>query len=147
MYTPLLFLHSYLRWLALAAVVVVVVRGVLALLRGSAWRASDLVWAKGAAHLLTTQLVVGILLYAVSPVVRALLDDMGATMQDRTARFFAVEHAVIMVLALGAAHAGTAIARAGRSDRARFARLVVAFAVALLLLGYGIPWERPFFRM
>jgi hypothetical protein len=147
MYPPLLFLHSYLRWIALAVVLVVLVRGILGVARGAAWRSSDLVWAKGAAHLLTAQLVVGILLYAVSPVVRDLLDNMGATMQDSTARFFAVEHAVIMVLALGAAHAGTAIARKGKTDRAKFTRLTVGFSIALLLIGYGIPWARPLFRM
>ncbi len=146
MHPPLLYLHSYLRWFVLAAVVVVLVRGLLGLLRGTPWRSGDLIWAKGAAHLLTAQLVVGVLLYAVSPFIRDLLDNMGATMQDRASRFFAVEHAFIMVLALGAAHAGTAIARKGKTDRARFTRLTVAFSIALALIAYGTPWARPFFR-
>jgi hypothetical protein len=147
MYPALLFLHSSLRWVALGAIVVVLVRALLGLRRGAAWRRSDLVWAKAAAHLMTAQLVVGLLLYAVSPVVRDLLDNMGATMKDPVGRFFAVEHAFIMVLALGVAHMGAAIARKGTTDRARFTRLAVAFTVVLAVVGYGIPWARPLFRM
>jgi hypothetical protein len=147
MYLALLYMHSYLRWVALGAVIIVLVRAVLGLTQGTPWRRSDLLWAKSAAHLMTAQLVVGILLYAVSPVVRDLLDNMGATMKDKVARFFAVEHAFIMVLALGAAHMGAAIARKGTTDKAKFTRLAVSFTVVLALIGYGIPWARPLFRM
>jgi hypothetical protein len=104
-------------------------------------------WAKAAAHLTTAQLVIGILLYAVSPYVRDLLDNMGATMQNGVARFFAVEHAFVMVLALGAVHMGAALAKKGKTDRAKFGRAAVFFGIAIVLIGYGMPWTRPLFRL
>jgi hypothetical protein len=147
MYPPLLYMHSYLRWLALGAILFVFVRALLGLAQGGAWKGTDTMWAKAAAHLTTVQLVVGILLYAVSPYVRDLLDNMGATMQNSVARFFAVEHAFVMVLALGAVHMGAAMAKKGKTDKAKFTRVAIAFGIAIALIGYGIPWSRPLFRL
>jgi hypothetical protein len=147
MYPALLFLHSYLRWVALGAIVFVFVRALLGLAQRGSWRGTDSMWAKTAAHLTTVQLVVGILLYAVSPYVRDLLDDMGATMQNQIARFFAVEHAFVMVLVLGFVHMGAAFARKAPTDRSKFLRVAIFFGVAIALIGYGIPWSRPLFRL
>jgi len=147
MYTPLLYMHSYLRWVALGAMLYVFGRALLGLAQGGTWRGTDTMWAKAAAHLTTAQLVIGILLYAVSPYVRDLLDNMGATMQNGVARFFAVEHAFVMVLALGAVHMGAALAKKGKTDRAKFGRAAVFFGIAIVLIGYGMPWTRPLFRL
>jgi hypothetical protein len=147
MHPTLLFVHSWLRWLALAAVLLVFFRGIRGAATGAPWRAADMTWMKGAAHLLTVQLMVGVLLFAVSPTVRALLSDMGAAMQDRTSRLIIVEHPVIMVLALGATHMGASLTRRAPTDQAKHVRAAVSFGIALLLIGYAIPWARPFFRL
>ena len=146
MYPSLLFLHSWLRWLALAAVLVVFFRALRGGIAGAPWTGSDSMWIKGAAHVMTTQAVIGVLLYAVSPYIRGLLDNMTTTMQDRTTRLFAVEHGVVMLIALGVVHVGSALARKGATDKAKHARAAIFFGVAILLLGYAIPWMRPLFR-
>jgi hypothetical protein len=147
MYPSLLVLHSWIRWLALGAVLFVFLRALRGAFAGAAWTGKDAAWIKGAAHLMTMQFVLGVLLYAVSPYIRSLLDNMSATMQDRTSRLFAVEHAVMMTLALGLLHAGSAVARKGSTDAAKHKRAAIFFGVALLVIGYAIPWMRPMFRM
>src|SRR5688572_31197492 len=100
MHPSLLILHSWLRWFALAAVVIVVLRALRGAATSAPWAKSDTAWMKGAAHLLGIQVMIGVLLYAVSPYIRSLLRDMGNTMGDRASRLFAVEHGVVMILAL-----------------------------------------------
>jgi hypothetical protein len=128
-------------------VVFVFVRSLRGVAINAPWRSDDMMWLKGAAHLMTAQAVVGMLLYATSPFVRALFDNMQSTMHDRTARFFAFEHEAVMLLAVGATHMGSALARRGKSDKSRHMRAAVMFGIALLLIGYGIPWARPLFRI
>ena len=146
MYTPLLVLHSWLRWFALAAVLLVFLRALRGAGANAPWSKSDFTWMKGAAHILTAQLMVGVLLYAVSPYIRSLLSDMGTAMGDRTSRLFAVEHGVVMLLAVAATHVGAARVAKATSDKSKHARAAAFFGVALLLIGYGIPWMRPMFR-
>ena len=146
MYSLLLVLHSWLRWFALAAVIVVLIRA----MRGAASRArfdrTDEKWIKGAAHFLTAQAMIGIVLYAMSPYIRGLLSDMGATMRDRTSRLFAVEHVVIMIIVVALSHMSFPIARKATTDQARHGRIAIFFGIALVLMGYAIPWMRPLYR-
>jgi hypothetical protein len=146
MYSVLLTTHSWLRWLALLGVIIVLIRAIRGATAAAPWTRSDLTWAKGAAHLLTLQVLIGIVLYIVSPYVRSLMDNMGATMKDKTSRFFAVEHAVVMIVALGLTHIGTAKAKKAQTDGGRHKSIALFFGIALLLIAYGIPWARPLFR-
>ena len=59
---------------------------------------------------------------------------MGAAMQNRVARFWAVEHVTSMTLALALAHIGVARARKGKGGAA------VLFLLALVAILIGIPW-------
>jgi hypothetical protein len=104
-------------------------------------------WMKGAAHTLTAQVAIGVLLFATSPYIRGLLHGMSTTMHDRVSRFFVVEHGVVMLLAVGATHMGAAIAQKGATARAKHKRAATFFGIAGLLVAYAIPWWRPLFRV
>jgi hypothetical protein len=147
MYTLLLILHSWIRWIALGAVIVVVVRAMRGAASGAPLTEADARWIKGAAGSLTVQAMIGIVLYVVSPYVRSLISDMGAAMQDRTSRLFAVEHAVVMIIVVGLAHMGFAISRKATTNGARHKRIAIFYGIALLLMAYAIPWMRPLFRL
>jgi uncharacterized membrane protein len=147
MHPSLLILHSWLRWLALAGVVIVVLRALRGTATSAPWSKSDTAWMKGSAHLLGVQVMIGVLLYAVSPYIRSLLSDMGNTMGDRASRLFAVEHGVVMILALVLTHVGASAAAKATTDKGKHTRAAIFFGIALLLIGYAIPWMRPMFRM
>ena len=120
MYTLTLATHNIVRWLVLAA-------GVWAVWR--AWRGwrSRAVWGEsdaGAVRLfvnaISLQFVVGVLLYAVSPLIRGAMGDMGGAMRTASVRYFVVEHVAIMLVAIALAHIGAAKVRKATSDSARF---------------------------
>jgi hypothetical protein len=113
MYPATLFLHSWLRWAILALALVVLVRAV----RGAATRApyadTDRALLRLFAFALTAQFVLGLLLYATSPLVRQLMADMATTVRDRTSRLIAVEHVFVMTVAVALAHLGVVLVKRG----------------------------------
>ena len=139
MYPAVLALHSWLRW-------VVLLLGLAALVRSFGPSAGSA--PRDRVSLLFTiaidiQFLVGLSLYlVVSPITRAAMQHMAASMQAPSVRFWLAEHPTTMVLALVFAHLG----------RARPRRRTLFFALAVILLLVGMPWPglpygRPFFRI
>jgi hypothetical protein len=148
MYAIALSLHNVLRWLVLAAALVAVFRAISGWLGARPWTASS----AGPGRVLTismdVQFLLGILLYAMlSPVTKAAFADFGAAMADRDLRFFAVEHALLMVLAVVCAHVGKVMAPKGATDVARYRRAALWYGATLLLILAGMPWMRPLVRL
>jgi len=90
------------------------------------------------------QLVLGLLLYFLwSPVTASARADYGAAMKDPTLRFFAVEHAGAMLLAVACMHVGKiGAANAGKvgNDTGRYRRVALWFGLALALIVAMSPW-------
>ena len=147
MYEPLLFIHSWFRWLAFAGVLVVFFKELRAASANAPWQPADLMWMKAAAHTLAAQIAIGILLYATSPYIHTLVSDLESASHDRVSRFFVFEHGVVMLVAIGVTHMGAAIARKGATDKAKHTRAAIFFGIAALLMVYAIPWWRPLFRL
>jgi len=151
MYTTILTLHSWLRWLALVAGVV----ATFAALRDTATPP-----AKGPADrwglilmiALDTQFLLGLLLYfVVSPNMSEIRSNFGAAMKDPVARFWAVEHVTMMLGAIIVAHVGRVLGRKSASADTKRIKLFVCFAIATVLMVLGMPWPglragRPLFR-
>lgn len=151
MYELVLLLHSWLRWGALLAGVLATVTAftVKPGLRGS--EQADR-WGLFFTIALDMQMLLGLLLYlALSPITSAIFDDFGAAMGDPVARFWAVEHVTMMVIALVLAHLGRILARKALSPSAKRMRLIICFGLATILMFVGTPWPgmnagRPLFR-
>ncbi len=146
MYTTVLVLHSWIRWIALVAGV----GTTFAALRRQDATAER--WALVTMMTLDLQLLLGLLLYlVVSPNMQEILSHFGDAMKDPTARFWAVEHISAMLLAVVLAHVGRVLARKAATPDKRRARLLVCFGLATILMIVGMPWPgraggRPLFR-
>ena len=150
MYSTVLTIHSWIRWIALVAAV----GTTLAALRGKVEGSSSLTdrWGMIAITALDTQLLLGLLLYfVVSPNMKAILDSFGAAMKDPGLRFWAVEHMVSMFAAIALAHVGRVLARKAPTPAAKRTRVLICFGLATILIVVGMPWPgrpggRPLFR-
>lgn len=142
MHSALLHTHNALRW-------VVLVAGLFTLF--VAWQGlkgdRDYAAARrvGVAFMasLHLQLILGILLFVVSPFVQGAMGDMAATMKDSATRFFVAEHPVLMVIAVVVATVGSIVAKNAADNAAKHRKLLVFTIVTFLLLLGGIPWQRP----
>jgi hypothetical protein len=139
MYTTVLVLHSWIRWLALVALV----GATLAAVRGKVAGTTSLVdrWGLAAVTAIDVQLLLGLLLYFVlSPNMQAILSNFGAAMKDPTTRFWAVEHTSAMLAAVVLVHVGRVLARKAKTPAAKRTRLLVCFGLATVLVILGMPW-------
>jgi hypothetical protein len=97
------------------------------------------------------QFLLGLLMYfALSPVTAAARANMGAAMKVPELRFFGVEHAATMFIAVTVAHLGRIRAKR-KQARARYRSTLITQIFWLLLTLAAIPWPgldiaRPLFR-
>ena len=148
MYTVFLILHSWLRWIAIAAGV-----GATAAATGSASGGSGARAGLFFMIAMDLQMLIGLLLYLfVSPTTAAIFQNFSAAMQDPVARFWAVEHGTMMLAAVVFAHLGRVLARKAKTPGSARTRQLICFGLATLLMIAGTPWPgmragRPLFRV
>ena len=140
MYEILLAIHSLVRWLVLAAGLAAFARALGGARRRGPWTKGDEkagFWFVAATDL---QFLLGLLLYvAVSPITRVAFQDFGSAMSNSVLRFWAVEHAFGMLVAVALVHVGRA--RTKKAPEAKRHRLAaIFFGIALIAMFLTIPW-------
>ncbi|WP_018467870.1 hypothetical protein [Calidithermus timidus] len=142
MYEFALALHNLTRWLVLGVALVLLVRGVLGLRQGS-YGATDRRLGVIYTGLMDLQLLLGLILFGVSPFMRALFANASAAMQQSSSRFFLAEHWVLMLLAVILAHIGSSRVKKLEDDRLKHRQSLIFYGLSLGLVLLGIPWWRP----
>ncbi len=143
MYVFILTLHNIARWVALGLVVVATVRALIGWLGKREWSETDRKIGTLTTIGVDIQLLLGILLYFISPLTRLALQDFGAAMGVPDLRFFALEHVFYMLIAIVFAHLGSALPKRAQDSNAKFKRAAITFGPALLFILLGMPWFRP----
>jgi hypothetical protein len=152
MYTLVLALHSWLRWVALIAGVAATFSALSDRSATTAQGRADM-WGLVLMMTLDIQMLLGLLLYLVlSPFTTEALRDFGAAMRNPGLRFFAVEHVTLMFAAVILAHVGRVLARKAPTADAKRMRMLMCFGLATMAMLIAIPWPgmtagRPLFRL
>jgi hypothetical protein len=140
-YLIALWLHSYVRWALLFAMVVVVATSWLALRRQSAWTPQHERWLRVLVSLADLQFTIGVLLYLVwSPFAAAFMQSPGTAMKEHTIRFFGLEHPTMMVVAVAFLHVGRTRSKELTDARDKHRTVLRWTLFALLVLFTSIPW-------
>lgn len=138
----LLHLHNLLRAVILVLAVLTLVKAVQGLGGAKPYAPTRRVGVMFMVSL-HAQLVLGLGLFLLSPLVEAAMADMQTAMADRAVRFFIAEHPMLMVAAVIVQTVGSIIAKNAADDRARHRKLLAFTVVTVVLLLAGIPWQRP----
>jgi hypothetical protein len=135
-------MHSSLRWAVLAVLIYALFRAISGLRSGKPFGEDD-----RKAGLLTTivcdlQLLMGLALYFLGPMGLKNIQNngMSTVMQNPLARFFAVEHLSMMLLAIILIHIGSARSKRGATDAAKHKAALIFYGIGLLLILASIPW-------
>lgn len=139
MYTGLQHAHSSIAYLLLAALVIVIFWGLFGALSGRTFTEKDRKIALIGFILSHIQLLVGLILYFVSPLGFSLLTSGGA-MADAAARLTAVEHPLINIVAVVLITIGYSRAKKLDTSKAKFRSVYMMYAIGLVLLLSRIPW-------
>ena len=151
MYSLVLNVHSWMRWVVIATCLWTILRAAMA--GGRPWTPADARASRLFMITLDIQVLLGLLLYGVlSPFTRQAFSDMGTAMKVSALRFFLVEHLFGMLIAVALTHIGIARIRRASGDQRRHKTALVFFSLALLAIFASIPWPgmpagRPLFRI
>ena len=141
MYTALLFIHSWLRWLVILSGLAALGGAVGGLTTRRAWLPVDNLRLVVFGTTLDIQLLLGLILYVfLSPVTHSGFADMGLAMRDPILRFFVVEHIAGMLVAVALTHIGRARVRKANEPAARHRTALIFIALAMVALLLSIPW-------
>ena len=83
------------------------------------------------------QLLVGLILYFVSPLGHALLGEM----KDADARLTSLEHPLINIIAIILITIGWSKHKKGETGTAKFKSIAIFYGIGLLLILSRIPWK------
>ncbi len=152
MYPTLLVLHSLTRWLVLAFLVYSIYRAYVGYVSNKDFSKTDNAlrhWTATVAHI---QLMFGIILYTLSPIVKYFWNDTEMGFQNLDLTFYGLIHIILMLTSIIVLTIGSALAKRKPTDKEKFKTMLIWFSIALLIIFIAIPWSfspfssRPNFR-
>jgi hypothetical protein len=152
LYSITLFLHSWNRWLILVAGIIVIAAAIKGLSSKSEYSSFQRKWSLVFLSSLHLQLLVGLIMYFfLSPITALALSDFGAAMKDSVLRFWAVEHTIVNIIAIGLAQTGSILVKRQTASAGKNKHTLIWNGIAILLILAMIPMgmmgvERPWFR-
>lgn len=141
LYSGVLLLHSWLRWAVVVLGVLALARSLVGWARGRDWTPGDRRLQVSFVSAFDTQMLLGMTLYfALSPITPRSLDALRMSMSIGHLRFFGLEHPLLMLLALTAAHATSAMTRREAPAKSKHRTWAVGLLLAMLFVTLAIPW-------
>ncbi|MDA9087078.1 hypothetical protein N9K01_00775 [Polaribacter sp.] len=133
--------HSYWAYLVLAILIFAVINAILGLSKKKQFTDKDLRIGLFALIVCHIQLLIGLVWYFMSPWFSALTEDAGAVMKEKSLRLLAVEHPVMMILAIVFITIGWSKHKKKTTDNAKFKTFAIFYGIGLLLMLSKIPWN------
>ncbi|MEO0043546.1 MAG: hypothetical protein RL329_2994 [Bacteroidota bacterium] len=143
MYSILLLIHSWLRWAVLIAAAIALFRSFTGWQKKLPFTDADKRMNAIFMGFLHLQLVLGLILYFVSPLTAGFMQNMGTAMKDKNLRFWGLEHQTGIIIGIVVAQIGSIKAKKQGSHKTAF----IWFAIAIGLILMSIPFaSRPLFN-
>lgn len=152
MYQALTFIHSSVRWFVVISLVYAIVRAWHGYLKGRTFTKADNTVRHWTATIAHVQLVIGMIFYTQSPVIRYFLKNFKEEVADWAVGFYGLVHPILMLVAIVLITIGSAMAKRKPSSKEQFRTMLIWFSVAFLIIFIAIPWpfsplaNRPYFR-
>jgi len=152
MYLILLATHSLIRWFVLISLLFAIYRGYRGWLLKKPFSRFDNNVRHITATIAHVQLIIGLWLYFISPIVAYFLYNFKDAVHERQIRFFGMEHATMMLTGIILITIGSVKAKRKTTDLEKFKTMAIWFTIALLVILSSIPWSfsplvsRPMFR-
>ena len=142
MYPIFLALHNIMRWIIILLAIYALVRVYMGVFGKREFTETDRKALSFYAIGMDIQLLLGLILYFfLSPITTAALGNFGAAMSNDAMRFFAVEHILMMVVAVVLAHVATMMAKRGATSSSKFNRAAIWLTLSVLAVLAAIPWQ------
>lgn len=130
MYNGLLIAHSYLRYIILILLIVVIVTSLIGLMHKKPYANTDDKLSLVLFISTHIQLLIGLILFFVSPAVQF----SGAAMKDATTRYWLVEHNTAMIIAIVFITLARTTSKKMTVSEARHKRMLIFNLIALAII-------------
>lgn len=142
MYSTVFFLHSWWAYLVLVILIIASINSLIGYFSKKEYGAMDFRIALFTLIVTHIQLLIGIVLYFVSPYFQAFSEGgMGEVMKDSTLRLYLVEHPLMMILAVILITVGYSKHKKKLTSRPKFKMLSIFYTLGLIFLLSRIPWS------
>lgn len=137
-------IHSYWAYLVLAILIFAVFNAITGFTKKRNFTDKDLRIGLFTLIVSHIQLLIGLGWYFMSPWYKALKSNGSEVMGDKATRLLAVEHPIMMVLAIVLITIGWSKHKKKTEDAAKFKTFTIFYGIALLLILSRIPWSNWF---
>lgn len=134
-------IHSYWAYIVLLMLVVAIGNALLGKFMNKSFTIKDLRISLFALIVTHIQLLVGLILYFVSPRFSAWQEGVGAVMGDASLRLYLVEHPVTNILAVVLITMGWSMHKRQAESSKKFLRIGLFYLLGTVLLLSRIPWS------
>ncbi|MGB0374324.1 MAG: hypothetical protein ACPGCZ_05280 [Flavobacteriaceae bacterium] len=134
-------IHSYWAYIVLGVLVIAILNAFIGRFSNKSFTIKDLRISLFALIVTHIQLLIGLILYFVSPRFSAWQEGMGAVMGDSTLRLYLVEHPITNILAVVLITMGWSMQKRQTESGKRFMRIGLFYLLGLVLLLSRIPWS------
>jgi uncharacterized membrane protein len=144
LYTFTLTIHSWTRWLVLILALVAILKALSGWFGNKPFEKQDNILGASFVGSMHLQLLLGLLLYFVwSPMGLNAISTMGmgAVMKNADARYWAIEHISVMILAVILAQVGRSLSKKAPTDLQKHKKSAIFYSIALVLVLSRIPWD------
>ncbi|WP_010521517.1 hypothetical protein [Aquimarina agarivorans] len=152
MYSILLSIHSLFRWFVIAFLVYSIYRAFIGYSKNKAFSKIDNAFRHWTATIAHIQLMVGIVLYTQSPIIKYFWKETKIGLQNLDLTFYGLIHIFLMLTSIIVLTIGSAKAKRKPTDKEKFKAILLWFFITLLIIFIAIPWtfsplsSRPNFR-
>ncbi len=146
MYTSVQFIHSWWAYLTLFMVLIATLNALAGFFGNKEYQPKDFRLSLFALIVTHIQFLIGLLLFFVSPSGMKSISNngMGEVMKDSTLRLYAVEHPMVMILAVVFITMGYSKHKKKLVSKPKFKVLAIFYTIALVLMLSRIPWQQWF---
>lgn len=140
MYQTIHSLHSVLAYIALGVLLLAVINAIYGLLNKKLFTSKDLRLSLFALIFCHIQLLIGFILYFISPVGMEAFSTEGA-MKIPELRLTMLEHPLINIIAIILITIGWSQHKRQESQNGKFKKIAIFYTIGLLLILARIPWK------
>lgn len=145
-YRLMLSAHNLTRWLVVLGAVWALARAYRGWLGNRAWAEADRRAGLAFSIVYDVQMLLGLVLAFVSPLIQAALADLSAAMKVPQLRFIVVEHIPLLLVGLVIVHVTGSQVKRAQDERSKHRRAAIGYSAAMLALLIAIPWWQPLIR-
>lgn len=146
MYTSVQFIHSWWAYLTLFMVLIATLNALSGFFGNKEYQPKDFRLSLFALIVTHIQFLIGLLLFFVSPSGMKSISNngMGEVMKDSNLRLYAVEHPMVMILAVVFITIGYSKHKRKLVSKPKFKVLTIFYTIAFVLMLSRIPWQQWF---